>query len=134
MNSVPLAYTYMWYSSCACVVHNLTTPFFSGKSHIMLALCCDLKAADYAKNYAGIILASLPLSQYSLLRGQTWWGKHTWRVPLAILLMIFMTMQKPSNWGSMWRLDIFSCRTWTVAHQGECFLEDQSAKSPLGPF
>jgi len=51
---------------------------FSGKSHTMLALCCDFKAADYTKNHAGIILASLPLSLYSLLRGQTRWGKHTW--------------------------------------------------------
>jgi len=33
---------------------------FSGKSHFMLALCHDLKAADYVQNYAGIIFASLP--------------------------------------------------------------------------
>jgi len=32
---------------------------FLGKSHIMLALCHVLKAADYAQNYAGIIFSSL---------------------------------------------------------------------------
>ena len=33
---------------------------FSGKSCLMLALCCDIKAADYAQNYAGIVFTSLP--------------------------------------------------------------------------
>jgi len=32
---------------------------FWGKSRIMLALCHDLKAADYAQNYAGMIFTSL---------------------------------------------------------------------------
>ena len=32
---------------------------FLGKSHIMLALCHNLKAADYAQNYAGIIFPSI---------------------------------------------------------------------------
>ena len=41
-----------WYSSCGRVICNLSTPFFSKKSCIMLALCHDLKAADYAQNYA----------------------------------------------------------------------------------
>jgi len=33
--------------------------------------------------------------------------------PLAIPLMIFMTTQQPSNWGSKWRLDWFSHETST---------------------
>ena len=32
---------------------------FFGKSRLMLALCHDLKAADYAQKYAGIIFTSL---------------------------------------------------------------------------
>ena len=36
--------------------------FHWGKSCIMLALCDELKAANYAQNYAGIIFASLPLT------------------------------------------------------------------------
>ena len=40
--------------------------------------------------------------------------------PPTILLMIFMTIQKPSNWGSKWRLDWFSflnsVQIWAVAH------------------
>jgi len=35
--------------------------FFPEKSPIRLALCHDLKAADYAQNYAGIIFSSLLL-------------------------------------------------------------------------
>ena len=34
---------------------------FSGKSHIILALCHAFEAADYAQNYAGIIFSSLLL-------------------------------------------------------------------------
>jgi len=37
----------------------LDRTYFSGKSHTMLALCHDLKAADYAQNYVGIIFSSL---------------------------------------------------------------------------
>jgi len=35
---------------------------FMGKFHIILALCCNLIAAKYAQNYAGIIFASLIIS------------------------------------------------------------------------
>ena len=58
MNSRTLAYTYTWYSSCA---HNtqLDHTLFSGELRIVLALCRDFEAANYAQNCAGIILASL---------------------------------------------------------------------------
>jgi len=46
---------------CSCDMQ-LDHTNFLGKSHIMLALCHDLKAADYAQNYAGIIFASLIIS------------------------------------------------------------------------
>ena len=59
--------------------------------------------------------------------------------PMAILLMIFMTTQKPSNSGSMWRLHWPSCRTFPkleqqhiTHHQCACFLEDPSAKCLSG--
>ena len=42
--------------SCARVICNLTIPFWG---NIMLALCHDLKGANYVHNYAGIIFASL---------------------------------------------------------------------------
>ena len=40
---------------------------FLGKSHIMLALCHNLKAADYAQNYAGIIFSSLLITPHRQL-------------------------------------------------------------------
>jgi len=39
---------------------------FSRKSHIMLALCHNLKAADYAQNYTDIIFSSLRCRVYRL--------------------------------------------------------------------
>jgi len=45
--------------SCQCW-HNIHKPIScSLHIEILLALCCDLKAADYAQNYAGIIFTSL---------------------------------------------------------------------------
>ena len=68
-----------------------------------------------------------PLHQYSLLRARLGEKSTYGESLLAILLMrfndlmIFITTQKPSNRGSKWGLDWFSCGTplnqiWTVAH------------------
>ena len=62
----------------------LTTEFFPPRQHIFMHL-------------AHTTFVGTPLPQHSLLSGQTWWGSHTWRAPLAIPLMIFMTPHKPSN-------------------------------------
>ena len=43
--------------------------------------------------------AGVPLPQPLLLWGQTWLNRCTWRAPLAIPLMTFMTTQEPSNGG-----------------------------------
>ena len=47
--------------------------------------------------------------------------------PLAIPLMIFMTTQEKSNWGSKWTMDWFSCRTSPLdltRSSGELILSD----------
>jgi len=42
---------------------------FLGKSRTMLALCHDLKAGDYAQNYAGIIFSSLLCQSRAAMKG-----------------------------------------------------------------
>ena len=56
-------YIHMVLEPCSCD----TQLDHTRKSCIMLALCCDLKAADYAQNYADVIFTSVP---YNLLRFQ----------------------------------------------------------------
>ena len=53
------------FKSCRCW-HNIRKPI-PCSLHIenLLALCCDLKAADYAQNYAGIIFTSLFPAAYT---------------------------------------------------------------------
>ena len=71
--------------SCYLYIHvlnPLTTEFFPPRQHIFM-------------HSAHTTFVGTPLPQHSLLSGRTWWGPHTWRDPIP--LMIFMTPHKPSN-------------------------------------
>ena len=50
------------------VLNPLTTKFFPPRQHIFM-------------HSAHTTFVGTPLPQHSLLRGQTWWGPHTWRDP-----------------------------------------------------
>jgi len=57
------------------------------------------------------MFAGVPLSQHSLLWGQTWWKTTHGEPLLAMLLMILVTTQEPSSWGS-------KLGDWNDSHAG----------------
>ena len=94
-------------------------PIFVGRVCMIVwwSYIASLSHEFFSKQYTFVCIQHMsPCSspQHSLLRDQTWGGGSTHgEPPLAIPLMIFMTTQQPSNWGSKWRLDWFSHETST---------------------
>ena len=73
---------------------------FDEISHPLQPKCACINICTGSANTMrrALFCSELALTDVS---GQTWWGLHTWRAPLAIsFMMIFMTPHKPSNWRS----------------------------------
>ena len=72
-------------------INPLTTEFFPPREHIFM-------------HSAHTTFVGTPLPQHSLLRGQTWWGPHTWRDPSGNTVNYIHDPHKPSNRRS--KLDV----------------------------
>ena len=97
----------------------LTTEFFPPRQHIYM-------------HSAHTTFVGTPLPQHSLLSGQTWWGRHTWRDPSGNTVNDIHDSHKPSNRRS--KVDVsrtfaqhfpWTRSDWwhTLHHQFACFLD-----------